>query len=243
MRLYPGLKVFVKKHGATILTCAGTVGVVATSVMAGKATIKAIDILKEHQDEELSIVDKMIVTLPAYIPTILMGTATISCILGANLLNKRHQASLLSAYAMLNSSYKEYKNKVTDLYGEEADEKIQEEIVKDHADTDNEVTLFYDVRSDRFFESTLFKVQQAEYFLNRELIMKDYAYLNEWYELLDLDIVENGYALGWTTCACLEMYWQPWLDFDHSRKTTEDGREYIAISFWEEPIPDFEDYC
>ena len=73
--------------------------------------------------------------------------------------------------------------------------------------------------------------------------MRDYAYLNEWYEELEIDIVENGYALGWSTGSCLDMYWQPWLAFSHQKKTRADGRDYIAISFWQEPILDFEDYC
>lgn len=73
--------------------------------------------------------------------------------------------------------------------------------------------------------------------------MRDYVYLNEWYEELGLDIVDKGYELGWSVGMCLEYYWQNWIDFDHSRKTTEDGRDYISISFWQEPIENFEDYC
>lgn len=72
--------------------------------------------------------------------------------------------------------------------------------------------------------------------------MRDYVYLNEWYELLDLDIVDN-YDHGWTTEMCLQMYWQPWLDFNHTRKRKEDGTEYISVSFWQEPMKDFEEYC
>lgn len=74
-------------------------------------------------------------------------------------------------------------------------------------------------------------------------MMRDYVYLNEWYEELGLDIVEDGYDLGWTPCMLMDYYWQPWLDFDHEKLTTEDGREYISIRFWQEPIKEFEEYC
>ena len=54
-----------------------------------------------------------------------------TCIFGSNVLNKRQQASLASAYALLDTSFKEYKKKVIDLYNEEADIEIRNEIAKD----------------------------------------------------------------------------------------------------------------
>lgn len=108
---------------------------------------------------------------------------------------------------------------------------------------EDDLQLFYDKRSGRFFEASLFKVQQAEYYINRELTMRDYVYLNEWYEELGLDIVEDGYALGWSVGMCLACYWQNWIDFDHQRKTTDDGQDYISISFWQEPMINFEEFC
>ena len=46
------LKMFAKKNGPTILTCIGSVGVVITSVMAIKATPKAIVLLENARDEK-----------------------------------------------------------------------------------------------------------------------------------------------------------------------------------------------
>lgn len=107
---------------------------------------------------------------------------------------------------------------------------------------DDDLQLFCDARSGQLFRSTLFQVQQAEYFINRDLTMRDYVYLNEWYEHLGIDIVEDGYKLGWSVGMCLECYWQNWIDFDHRREVTDDGQEYILISFWEEPMEGFEEY-
>lgn len=128
---------FVKKYGSTILTTLGVVGVIGTTVAAVKETPKALYLLdeaKKEKGEDLTVIEKVKVAGPVYIPSIIIGTSTIACIIGSNVLNKRHQAALLSAYTMLDQSFKEYKNKVIDLYGDEANEKVEEEIAKDHVE-------------------------------------------------------------------------------------------------------------
>lgn len=59
---------------------------------------------------------------------------TITCLLASNILNKRTQASLMSAYAILDQSYKEYKNKLIELYGEEQHNEIIDAIVIEKAE-------------------------------------------------------------------------------------------------------------
>ena len=240
------VKVFFKRNGATILTVLGAVGVVSTAIFTAKATVKATKIVeeaKEEKGEELTTIETVKATLPVYIPTIVMGAAAVTCIISANILNKKHQASLTSAYMMLDQTYKEYRKKVVELYGEEADKEIEESIIEDKYDkNDDKIRLFYDEYSKRFFETTLFKAQQAEYFLNRDLIMRDYAYLNEWYEYLEIDTIDEGWDIGWSIGMCMEMYWQPWIDFGHNKYTTEDGREYTKITFFGEPMKGFDEY-
>ncbi len=135
MRVNPKLEGFVKKNGATILTYTGVVGVAATAVLTSRATTKANDILKaarEAKDEDLTTKEKIKYTLPVYIPPIVAGVGTVACILGANVINKKHQASLMSAYALLDQSYKEYRNKVAELYGKDAEKAVEEAIKEDH---------------------------------------------------------------------------------------------------------------
>lgn len=102
--------------------------------------------------------------------------------------------------------------------------------------------LFYDSFSGRYFESTIEDVQRAEYRINRDLTMRDYAYLNEFYGYLGIDEIESGWELGWSVGSCLDYYWQPWIDFNHKKETMEDGTEYHIITMWQEPILNFEDY-
>ena len=102
---------YLKNHSPTILSFIGAIGVIGTAVLAVKATPKAIKRLeraKNEKGEELTKFETVIVASPVYVPTTLIGISTIVCILGANALNKRQQASLVSAYALLEESYKEY---------------------------------------------------------------------------------------------------------------------------------------
>lgn len=243
-------KLYFRRNGSTILTCIGGVGVVTTSVMAVKATPKALALLEEAKEEkgdDLTKLEIVKVAGPSYIPAVIAGTATIACIFGANMLNKRQQASLMSAYALLDSSYKEYKDKVVEVYGEEADSKIKEEIAKDkYEETDISVEdgkqLFFDTFSGRYFESTMIDVQNAEYFLNRDLSMRDWATVNEWYGYLDIPEIDGGDDLGWSTGMNFDYYWQSWIDFTHQKVTTDDGIECTIITMFSEPCLGWEDY-
>ena len=107
---------------------------------------------------------------PIYIPSVLLGVSTIACIFGANALNQKKQTSLMSAYAMLNESYKQYRKAAKTVYGEDADDKIHAEMAKDalvstcdwgyqvynmDMDSDSERLLFYDLASKKYFRTTM----------------------------------------------------------------------------------------
>ena len=242
-------KVFLRKNASTILTCVGGAGVFATSVLAVKATPKAIVILEKAREEkgsELTKTETIKVAAPAYIPAVITGAATIACIFGANILNKRQQAALMSAYALLDNTYKEYQQKVNELYGEDADRTVKNEIAKDHYKNDDSPNgneqLFYDEFSQRYFTSTTEKVLRAEYEINRMLAESFGVFLNEFYELLGLEPVDYGDFLGWSTYELSECTWSSWLDFDHNKTVLDDGLEVTIISMRFEPTFDFENY-
>lgn len=243
-------KRFLQRNAPTILTVVGGAGVVATSVLAVKATPKVLTILKEAEEEkgeELTVMEKVVVAGPSYIPAIVTGAATIACIVGANVLNKRQQAGLMSAYALLDSSYKEYRKKVEELYGEEADDHVREEISKDkykEKDIPKEggKTLFFDEFSGRFFRSTIEKVLIAENLVNRDLVMQYYSTLNDFYGYLGIPHVDGGYDIGWSTTMNEQAYWQEWVDFSNVKTVTDDGVEYYIVRMYQEPMVGFEDF-
>lgn len=243
-------KLFLKRNSSTILTCVGGAGVVATAVMAVKATPKALYLIEEAREEkgeELTKFEIVKAAGPVYIPTILVGASTIACVLGANILNHRQQASIVSAYALLDNTYKDYKKKVEELYGEGAHDNVRSEIAKDKyvevADMalSPDKELFYDGFGDRYFESTKHAVQFAEYQINREINMRGWVTVNEFYEWLDIDPIDGGDALGWSEGGNLARYWQGWVDFDHHKVVLDDGLECRIISIVQEPYLNFED--
>lgn len=228
------LRPFIKKNAPTILSCLGVVGVVATTVMAVKATPKALSLIEnaeEEKGEKLSKWEKVNLAGPVYIPSVVTGVATVACILGSNVISKRQQATLISAYALLDNSYKEYRKKTNELYGEEADKQIRGEIAKDkytgdNESLDNDKELYYDFYSGRYFESTPEAVLWAEYETNRSMIVNYAVGLNEFYDFLGLEPLPEYESIGWSCGQIEEMYWHPWIEFDHEETIIDGDSEY-----------------
>lgn len=244
-------RLFLRKNSGTILTGIGVVGVVSTVVAALEAGPKAVRLLKEAEEEKgekLTKLETVRVAAPIYIPTVVLGASTIICIVGANVVNKQKQASLVSAYAVLDKSYKQYKGKVAQLLGEDTVREIQDEIVKDEYkdadidELDDDKVLFYDELTKQYFESTLYDVQRAEYSINRDIHMQGWSLLSDYCKALDIPVSEYTESLGWSEGGNFDMYWQGWVDFNHHKVTMDDGLECIIISTFQEPYVGFEDY-
>lgn len=254
------MKDFIRRNGSTILTVLGGVGVVTTALSTAKATTKALYILEQaekEKGEELTKSEKIKKAGPSYIPTVITGAATIACIFGANVLNKRNQAALISAYAFLDNSYREYRQKLIEMYGEETHQSIVDAIAVEKAediritsetlcdicdlsteDEQSEPKLFYDEYSNRYFETTIEQVITAEYHLNRNYILRGYSVLNELYEFLGLEPTEYGEVLGW---APLDdgMYW---IDFNHRKVLIDDDLECYILEMPFEPRLNYDEY-
>lgn len=246
---------FIKHNMPVILSVIGGIGVIATAVMSSKAAVEANEAIKnaeKESEEKLTNSDKVKIATPIYIPTILLGTGTLFCILSSSLLNQKNQASLTSAYMILNQTYKEYRNKVVELHGREMDDEIMDAIRIDHAegryfhcdsgfgfdccinDFENmgEKVLFYDEISDRYFEKAPVDVVLAEYHLNRNLNYFGEIDLNTFYDFLGLSKTDNGDDLIW-----IPTDYYTWIDFSHPRKHLKDGTTYYMIHMPYEPLP------
>ena len=220
--------VFLHRNSPTILTVIGAVGVVATAILAVKATPKAVKQLEKatyEKGEDLTKLEVVQVAGPSYIPTVVMGAATIACMFGANALNKQKQASLASAYALVDRSFKEYRSKLIELKGEEVDREVRDAVVREHCDyhvigldIPDKKMKFYDEISGRYVECYERDIIDAEYHLNRNYIMRGYSPLNEFYDFLGLPHTKEGEELGWSTSD--ELYW---IDFVHRPVKRKDG--------------------
>ena len=240
----------LKRATPTILAVIGSGGVVATTILAVKATPKAMKLkAAEESDDKLEIVK---VCWKCYIPTAIVGASTIACIIGSNVLNHHQRAGLISAYAMLTQSYREYREAAKSVYGDDADKKIIAQTAKEvmvtsdgnslyfpELDKNSEEVLFYDEYSKRYFTSNMASVINAEYHVNRNLALRGYVELNELYDFFGIDPVKNGDKIGWDIgeMACNECIW---LDFEHLPTKLEDSMECYIISFayYPEPIHD-----
>lgn len=251
-------KNYLRKASPTMLSCLGAAGVIVTSVLAVKATPKAIRRIRSdsriNHDGDPDAYTKLEALQSAwmcYIPAVAVGTSTIVCIFGANVLNKRQHAAISSAYALLNTSYQDYKSKLKELYGEEAHQKIVDSIAVEHAkdmyiastgllgggtlDFDehnpDDNRLFYDSFSRRYFESSINRVIQAEYHLNRDFALSGHLPVNHFYEFLGLELMDGGNEIGWTVESGL-----CWIDFNHHKTVLDDGLEvYVVDMDW---LPD-----
>lgn len=233
---------YLKKNAPAILSGIGAVGVITTAILAVKATPKAMHILEE-KGEEASRTEKILAVTPVYIPAILMGATTITCILSANYLNKERQAMLTSAYAYLNNSYNEYRSTVKDIFGDDADDKVKAEIAKkrytDATKPEPNKKLFYDQFSERYFEATEQEVMDAVLKLNRHYSIFSEATLNDFYDLLDLEPTDYGGVLGWSYARDLELYGYSWIDVKWVPLTMPDNLEAQVITFQIDPSEDY----
>ena len=235
----------MKKHTSLILSLVGIAGLVATSVLSAKAAVKTNDILRQAEQEKgvpLTKSETIKTAVPVYLPAILMGTATATCILGIHILDRRQQASLISAYSILENYHKEYRKKVIEFHGEEADRKIQDAILRDrcdvclnHLDVPDNKLIFYESISGESITAYEKEIMDAEYHLNRNFVLRGYASLNEFYKFLGLPETEDGDRLGWS-CS----YGYSWIDFEHHLVSKDDGGTPVyEIVFIFEPDPDY----
>ena len=239
------------KKISTILTIAGGIGVVATGFSSIITTLKI-----KNDEEQLEIKDFLKEHWKEYIPSAAICLSTVACIFGANILNKKQQAALITTYGLLNASYKKYKDKVKEVCGEETHKNILDEVMKEECniarknwaytfagagtlalDDDDEpdiVRTFYDPFSKRYFDCPLSKVIDAEYHINRNYMINGAVSMNDFYEFIGIPIIENGDDYGWSIDELQDFFW---IDFFHNSISLDDGMKIIAIEYLFDPMP------
>lgn len=221
----------LKKHSTMIMTVIASGGVITTTILAIKATPKALKLLEEAKEEkgtELTNLEKIKYGWYPYIGTIISGLSTITCIICINYISKKNQASLISAYTLLENSYNEYRNKIKKLYSEDADFLARQEIVQAKYDPHYEIgdkQLFFDYQSMRFFESTMDAVVMAEHQTLEALSARGYLCLNEYYDYLGIPRVDYGYTIGWADIESCDPYDVKELEFNYEKIMVGDNKD------------------
>lgn len=249
IRMYNNTKNGVQKHSPEILAGVGVVGVVASTVMACKATMKLNDILEEsketrdkirevesnpryeeqysHEDAKKDLTINYTQTglkiAKLYAPAVILGSASLGCLLASNDILRKRNAALSAAYMTVDKSFKEYRQRVVDRFGEEVEKEIRYNIKAEEitstvvAEDGSETTVTETVKtmdpnlySDyaKFFDEAspywqkdpeynfMFLKSQQQY-ANDLLKARGRLFLNEVYEMLGIDKTKAGQIVGW----------------------------------------------
>lgn len=231
---------FIRQNQSSILAISGAIGMVASVGLAIRNTAKYKDVVHSKDNEKVDKVERLKVAVPLYLPVVLLTGGSLACIIGSTILNAKHQRSMTAAYILLENSFKQYKDKILELYGSEATKQVETEITNDKFEEKkpqlkiSENVLFYDEYRDEFFESTFDIIREAMYHVNRNFILRGDTTLNEVYDFLNLSHTEQGNVLGWSADYGWCYYGYSWIDYYCEPREARDGTEYFAIKF---PFP------
>ena len=242
----------LKKHSPEILVVAGIAGTVVSAVLACKATTKVAEILDEtkgtlgtiHEGMETGAIngqeyttedgkkDTVVVYAQTgmklaklYAPAIILGTLSITSILASNNILRKRNVALGAAYAAIDKSFKEYRGRVIERFGEQVDTELKygikakkfEEIEVDpetgkemkvkktvmvaDPNLQSDYAVYFDSKSRNYetnpdYNRMFLKAQQA--FANDKLQTRGHLFLNEVLDDLDLPRTPAGQIVGWT---------------------------------------------
>lgn len=242
----------LKKHSPEILVVAGIAGTVVSAVLACKATTKVAEILDEtkgtldtiHEGMETGAIngqeyttedgkkDTVVVYAQTgmklaklYAPAIILGTLSITSILASNNILRKRNVALGVAYAAIDKSFKEYRGRVIERFGEQVDtelkygikakkfeeievdpetgkeKKVKKTVMVADPNLQSDYAVYFDSKSRNYetnpdYNRMFLKAQQA--FANDKLQTRGHLFLNEVLDDLDLPRTPAGQIVGWT---------------------------------------------
>ena len=234
---------FIGKHSPEILKGFGITGMIASTILAVKATPKAMAAVQQFREENYTeepdnktiVIDTVKVAWRYYIPSAALTTVSTACIIAADSVHLRRNAALATAYKLSETAVTEYQDKLAKIVGEEKARKIKEEIAADKVSdkpvsksevimTGNGKSLCFDAISSRYFESDIECVKQAVNKLNYRLIQEHWITLNEMYDELGLRGTSIGDDLGWDVDKGL-------IDITFGTGISDDGRPCLVLNY------------
>lgn len=234
-----GIKASISRHSPEILTGIGIAGMVTTTILAVKATPKAIKLIEAEKQakhvDALSPVDTVKTVWKCYIPAAMTGVSSIACLIGSNAINAKRNAALTTVYTLSEMARNEYKEKVIETIGEKKERTIKEKVdaerikkdpvsKKEVIITEKGTTLCYDHVFGRYFKSDIDIINRAMNKINREIVINMYASLNDFYAELGLSPVEMGYELGWNID-------DGTIEIEPSSQLADDGTPCLVIDY------------
>lgn len=223
-------KVWTSKHSPDILTGLGIAGMVTTTVLAVKATPKALSLIEAKKREEdlddLTAMETIKTTWKCYIPAVATGTFSAACLIGANSVNARRNAALAAAYKLSETALTEYREKVVETIGEKKEKTVRDKVAKSKIEkkpvdknniviTNSGETLCMESISGRYFKSDIDKIKKAVNKLNARMLREGYISLTEFYNEIELEATTVSDDLGWNVDrGLIELYFSSQLSPD-----------------------------
>lgn len=249
-RIVKNIKFGITKHSPEILTGIGIAGMVTTTILAVKATPKALKLLEEEATEknipkeDLTIKEKVKITWKCYIPAAVTCGTSIACLIGASSVNAKRIAAIATAYNISETALNEYREKVIETVGEKKEklvrDKVAEKHVQDRPVSNTEViitekgnTLCFDPISGRYFKSDMDKIKKAKNDINWRLLNDMYVSLNEFYDELGLAPTSLGDELGWVVD-------KGKVDIYFSSQLTDEGEPCLVMEYSIAPKYDYD---
>lgn len=239
------------KHSPEILTGIGIAGMIATTIIAVKATPKAIRLIEAKKQEKevdsLTPVETVKASWKCYIPAAVTGTASVACLIGASSVHLRRNAALTAAYTLSETAFREYRNKVTETIGEKKEQVVRDAVAQDKVDkhpvTSNAIvvtgggnTQCYDPFTDRWFKSDIDKLHKAENEVNGQMLDEGYISLNDFYYQIGLGDAVVGDKIGWNYNR------DGFVKLNLSSTIASDGTPSIVLGFQTDPYYTYDQY-
>lgn len=237
----------LSKKSPEILLGVGMAGVVVGTILACKATLKAEDVLvgarekldkinqardvseeEDYSDEDaqrdtaILYVKTGVKLLETYGPAIVVTTASIALILQSHNILTRRNAALVAAYKLVDASFKEYRKRLINEYGEEADQKLrfgereievtevnskgkEKKVIKKILDT-NDILNYHFTFSEqtssmfkRNYDMNMHTLKSVERYSNDILRIRGHLFLNEVLDGLGMERTSTGAIVGWVS--------------------------------------------
>jgi len=168
--------------------------------------------IKQLVADPLTTTDKAIIYAKSYLPTAVMTGASLICIFGSNHLSKARIAALASAYIASETNLKEYKEKVLEMVGKKKAREVNDEVIADKVKNNPptaantvapsmsnmvDLSLWYDVTSDRYFYSNPERIRRAEIEAQQMLDKNGSVSINDIYDILGIKQIPLGDTMGW----------------------------------------------
>lgn len=246
---------FLVDNAPAIFTGLAATGSVATTILAVKATPKALDKIDQaylEKGEALTKKEVVKATWKCYIPTAVSGGATIACIFLANRAHIKKETALAAMAGFFEQRYFDYKDKVVEITDEETDRAIESALAKDKMEgnkppkylsryaEDDGSFLCYEPYTEQYFLANKSQIMWAEMTANKILQMEEQVALNQILKLFPGVVTDKpiGDKMGWWLDESYYefigynwgFYGKPWLDITPSFETV-DGQEVMVIHF------------